>query len=246
VENLRLDQDPLFNPGRATLSGAGAGSATADEAALGALAGRVLGGLSVTPVKNTQMVEISFVATAPELAARISNGVAEAYIDWGIETRSALAGKASVFYGSQVESIKQEIQDKENQLVAYSKRNDIVTRDSGSNVVLSRLEALDRDLATAASERIGKGARLAELQAATEESAAEILDDLRRPVAFELISMERDFSTRLNTYKRVAGDGRAQDQDRNGPQGRQAARDAWSTPESSRADLPGRSAAKRR
>ena len=202
VQNLRLDQDPLFNPGRAALAATAAGSAAADEAALGALAGRVLGGLAVNPGRTTQMVDITFVSTSPELAARVANGVAETYIDWGIETRSALAGKASVFYGSQVEAIKQEIQDKENQLVAYSRRNDIVTLDSGGNVVLSRLESLNQDLAKAASERIGKGARLAELQAATEESAAEILDDtFVVQLRTELISMERDYSTRLNTYK---------------------------------------------
>ncbi|HSM50069.1 MAG TPA: GumC family protein [Thermoanaerobaculia bacterium] len=203
VQNLRLDQDGAFNPARAALAGdAEGGSAAADQAALAGLAGRLLGGLEVRPVGQTQMVEISYRSTNPDLAARIANGVAETYIDWGIENRSNLAGKTSVFLGAQIETLKQEIQDKENQALAYSKRADIVTLDTGGNVVLSRLQALNSDYTRAVSDRIGKGAALKELEIASPEIAAEILDD---PIVVQLrgevVSMERDYAAKLSTFK---------------------------------------------
>src|SRR4029079_5932412 len=87
VKNLRLNEDPAFNPGAASAKSTGL-TAEDDRAMLGALAGGVMGGLEVNPIKNTQLVELAYTSNSAELAARVANGVADAYIDWGIETRS--------------------------------------------------------------------------------------------------------------------------------------------------------------
>lgn len=146
VKNLRLMDDPAFNPRRASLPGGtgGAVRASDDAATLAGLAYGVLGGLEVNPVRNTSLVEVCYVSSHPELAARVANGVADAYIDWGVETRFATVGRASTFLTSQIEALKQEIQDKEAQLQAYSRRSDIVALDPSSNVTLQRLEGLNK------------------------------------------------------------------------------------------------------
>ena len=204
VRNLRLAEDPAFNPGRADLFGAknAATSASDDAAAVARLAGRVRGGLVVNAIRNTRLVEISYVSANPELAARIANGLAEAYIDWGVETRFATVGKASSFLSSQIETVKQEIQDKEAQLQAYSRRTDIVTLDPESNVVLQRLEALNRDYIAAVSERIGKEARHNEIGSATPEVvAAAVPGSLVAQLTSEQAKLERDYANKLATYK---------------------------------------------
>ncbi|MEZ5312653.1 MAG: hypothetical protein R2862_02870 [Thermoanaerobaculia bacterium] len=61
---------------------------------------------------------------SPETAAKVANGFADAYIDWWIENRTRVAGKTSTFFAAQIDTLKQEIQDKENQLQAYSRRTD--------------------------------------------------------------------------------------------------------------------------
>jgi len=201
VLNLRLDQDAEFHPGGAP-AGAGPATAADDEAAVGALAGRLLGGLEIVPLRNTQLVEVSFRSRSPGLAARIANGVVDAYIDWGIETRASMAGKASTFFGQQIEALKQEIADKETQLQAYSRRTDIVSLDPASNVTLKRLEALNQDYIKAVSARISLEARLRELEAAPFERASEVLEGtLVEQQRSELLSMERDYATKLNVYK---------------------------------------------
>lgn len=201
VKNLRLAEDPSFNPGAASAKRAGL-TAEDDRAMLGALAGGVMGGLEVNPIKNTQLVELAYTSTSPELAARIANGVADAYIDWGIETRSETAGKASSFLGSQIETIKQEIADKEAQLQAYGKRTDIVNLDPGSNVLLQRLSALNTDYVAAVSERINAEARLNQLLTAPKDSLADSLGGgLVGTLRAEQIAMEREYATKLNTYK---------------------------------------------
>lgn len=116
VRNMRLWEDPYFNPSRARPD----------------LAGRWLrprptkewwrsspspcrGGLQVSPIRNTRLAELGFVARLPEVAARMANAYAEAFIDWGVENRYKSTGRASSFLSSQIEALKQEIQDKDAQ-----------------------------------------------------------------------------------------------------------------------------------
>ena len=105
----------------------------------------LLGGLEIVPLRNTQLVEVSYRSRSPELAARIANGLVDAYIDGGIETRASVDGKASTFFGQQIEALKQEIADKDAQLQAYGRRTDIVSLDPEANVTLRKLEALNQD-----------------------------------------------------------------------------------------------------
>jgi len=204
VKDLRLVDDPVFNPGRSRLPGGSGGAVTAsdDAATLAGLAYGVLGGLEVTPIRNTRLVEVSYVSTNPELAARIANGVVDAYVDWGVETRFATVGKASTFLTSQIEALKQEIQDKEAQLQAYSRRSDIVALDPSSNVTLQRLEGLNKDFVGAMSERIGKEARYKELANSPDDMVADTVSGgLVTQLRGEQLKLERDYATKLNTYK---------------------------------------------
>lgn len=204
VRMLRLDEDPAFNPARAGFPDGSPGQVTAvqDATALARQARRLQGGLEVSPVRNTRLVEISYRSHSPELAARIANGFAEAYIDWGIETRFDSVGRASTFLASQIEALKREIGDKEMQLQAYSRRADIVTLDPGTNVTLQRMAALNQDYIKAVSERIDKEARYQHLVNSPKESVADPLSGgLVGQLRSELIRLERDYATKLGTFR---------------------------------------------
>jgi polysaccharide biosynthesis transport protein len=201
VVNLGLNA-PAVPPAATPAASPNGVTPTDDEAAVGAMAGGLLGGLEVNPLRNTQLVEISFRSRDPDEAARIANGFADAYIDWGIENRTRVAGKASTFFAAQIETLKQEIQDKENQLQAYGRRTDIVSLDPSTNVTIQRLEALNQDYINAVSERINREARLNEVSSASGERAPDVLNDpiltAQRALVLE---MEREYATKLNTYK---------------------------------------------
>ena len=158
VKSLDLMEDPAFNPGAGASEGAHGATAEEDDAVLGSLADQIRGGLAVEPVRSTQLVQLSFRAASPEFAAKAANAFAEAFIDMGVEDRFATAGKASTFLSSQIETLKQEIQDKETQLQAFSRRSDIVSMDPQSNVTLKRLEALNGQYIEAKKLRIEREA----------------------------------------------------------------------------------------
>lgn len=174
----------------------------ADAAVLGRLAERLRGGLSVQPVSSTQLVDIVYRSSDPEFAAEAANGYAEAFIDWGISTRTHTAGRAASFLASQIEALKEEIQNKEGKLRAFSRETDLVLLEAGSNVALQRLQALNEDFMEAKGERIEKEARYRELletpgREVAEEQSGGAIAELRRQHA----ALEREYETKLQTYK---------------------------------------------
>jgi succinoglycan biosynthesis transport protein ExoP len=201
VKSLDLMEDPAFNPG-ATREAGKKGTAEADDAVLGALADQIRGGLTVEPERGTQLVQVSFRAASPEFAAKAANAFAEAYIDMGVEDRFATAGKASTFLSSQIEKLKEEIQDKETQLQAFSRRSDIVTMDPAANVTLKRLEGLNGQLVEAKKVRIEREAQYHETLSGPRESMSDsltggVVSDQRS----QLLKLEREYETKLKTYK---------------------------------------------
>jgi polysaccharide biosynthesis transport protein len=203
VRNLELMEDPQFNPGAAAgRDGGSAATAEDDEAMLGALADGLRGGLSVEPVRNTQLVRLSYRSSSPDRAAKVANAFAEAFIDMGVEDRYTTAGKASSFLASQIETLKAEIQDREAQLQAFNRRSDIVTLEPGSNPVLQRLETLNVGYMESKKYRIEKESAYNELLASPREAVADSLSaGLVSDMRADLLRLEREYETKLKTYK---------------------------------------------
>ncbi|MBW8875445.1 MAG: polysaccharide biosynthesis tyrosine autokinase [Acidobacteria bacterium] len=203
VKSLDLMEDPAFNPGVTTARESAHGpTAEDDEAVLGRLANQIRGGLSVAPVRSTQLVQISYVSASPEFAAKAANGFAESFIDLGVQDRFATAGKASSFLTTQIGTLKKEIEDKEAKLQAFSRRSDIVTVDPQANVNLQRFEALNGSLMEAKKIRIEKEARYHEVTTAPRETVADSLSGgMVTEVRREQLNLEREYETKLKTYK---------------------------------------------
>ena len=206
VRDLRLSEDPFFNPGGQPLvvaPGTDAPGTEEDLAVLGHLANRLRGGLVVDPIRSTQLVRLTYRSTNPGFAARAVNGFADAFIDWGIQNRSTTAGNASNFLSSQIDTLKKEIQDKGAQLQEVSRTSDIVELDSGSNVIMQRLEALNKSYSDALRARIEKEARYRQLLMAPEEATAEsqsdgLVTDLKR----RQLELEREYEISSKTFKK--------------------------------------------
>jgi capsular exopolysaccharide synthesis family protein len=203
VKSLDLMNDPSFNPAAgARKEGTGATTAEEDEATLGRLALQIKGGLAVEPVRGTQLVRLSFRSSSPEFAARAVNAFSEAFIDMGVEDRYASAGKASTFLSSQIETLKQEITDKESQLQAFSRSSDIVTLDPESNVVLQRLESLNSGLMDAKKLRIEREARYHEMMTSPPEAVADALaPGVVGGLRTQQIQLQQEYENKLKTYK---------------------------------------------
>lgn len=202
VRKLKLLENKELNP---TRMGLAAGTrdkpaATAQEATT-AFAEMIRGRIEVTPVKDTNILRLSWVGPSPQLAADVANAVAEAYIEWSVEAKFNVVSLAGEFLRNQIDQLKKELDAKQQQLLAYGRQKDIISAD-GSNASVQNLEALNREYAVAVADRVAKEARYHEVRTAPPESIADTLSNgLVTGLRAEVGKLERDYAEKLNLYK---------------------------------------------
>lgn len=171
VRELHLDQLAEFNPPRhwwslpspkaAAISSTGDSTAPRPDTeavhnALKTLADR----LSVDPVKQSRLVEVSFESQDPVLAARIVNGIASNYVDENLELRWDAAQKASEWLSQQLVGVKGKLEKSEDEMQAYARANGLLFLESEKgtteNIVDARLRQLQEELTRAQADRYQK------------------------------------------------------------------------------------------
>lgn len=82
--------------------------------------------LSVSAIRNTQLVQVSFDAASPELAMRAANAVCDAYIDANLDARSEGTQLASKWLATRLEGLREKLADSERRLQAYLENQKLV------------------------------------------------------------------------------------------------------------------------
>jgi polysaccharide biosynthesis transport protein len=103
--------------------------------------------------RDTRLVDIYYSDANPILAAKISNGIADALVESNKQRRAEIGKATQQFLLHRTAELKAEIRDGEQQLSTYAKDHDILTLDAGQNTALDRLAVLNRQLVEAENER---------------------------------------------------------------------------------------------
>ncbi|MFK8030326.1 MAG: GumC family protein [Gammaproteobacteria bacterium] len=85
-----------------------------------------LDGLWISPVRGTQLVEVSYVSQDPRLAAAYANSHSAAYIDSILEARLSVTQSASSWMGTRVEELRENLQNSEAQLQAFREQEKLI------------------------------------------------------------------------------------------------------------------------
>jgi succinoglycan biosynthesis transport protein ExoP len=165
------------------------------------MAGALLGGLTVDPVKNTSLVDVAFVASTPRLAQKVAEGVAESYIHMNSEKKFDATRQASEFLTKQIEQTKSEIDDAQQHLSQYGASKDIISTTDASNVTVLKLTQLNTDLTNATNDRIQKEAAYQALLHTSPESSPAANDPLVMKVAGDESQLQRDYQQKLSVYR---------------------------------------------
>ena len=196
VKRLRLMDNPAFASPKSSPFG-DRQAASADLAAI-----EVQKSVQTIPRRGTSLVELSVVQPNPKLAADMANAIAQAYIDWNIESKYLVVGQASRFLDTQIEQLKGELQVKEKELQAYGRQKDIVSTDPNTNATMQKLESFNKDYAEAVADRVAREARFYELQTARADTIADNLSSgLVSQLRNDQARLERDYAEKLNVYK---------------------------------------------
>ncbi|MDQ3524016.1 MAG: polysaccharide biosynthesis tyrosine autokinase [Chloroflexota bacterium] len=119
-----------------------------------ALVGSVLAALDVEPIRNSRLVRISFESPDPELAARVANAYADAFIDSNIGRRFDASSYAKKYLEERLAELKDRLEDTERELVSYAEQEQIVSiGNDAPSLSAQNLSELNALLAQAEDER---------------------------------------------------------------------------------------------
>ncbi len=138
-------------------SHAGNGSANtvkADESRRAdSIAKMISGSIVVTPVKNSKIVQISYISTNPAFAALIVNTVTRAYMDILLEMRMSSSKYAMQWMQQKADEEKAKLGKSEEALQQYMRNNDIVTLENKVTMVPEKIAEVSSKVAEAETKR---------------------------------------------------------------------------------------------
>lgn len=140
------------------------------------------GRLSVKPVSDTRLIEIRFKHADPQVAAKVLNAIADAFVYSNLERKTETSDKAGDFLQKRILELQTEIRSGEERLINYAKNHQILSLDASQNTVVDRLAGLNRQLMDAENARKSTEA---EYRASLTPGAAEALSESSAKLANE-------------------------------------------------------------
>ncbi len=119
---------------------------------------RVLAGITVTPIRNSRLVDVKFRSPDAEYAAVAVNTLADQYIKQSVEFREAATSQTNSWLTSQLEEQRKLVEDSERRLQEYKEQHNASSVDDKQNIVVQKLNALNQQLVQARIERMEKEA----------------------------------------------------------------------------------------
>ena len=110
--------------------------------------------LTVSPIKNTQLIEVSFESPDSHLAARMVNSVMDNFVDSLMENKIATLKTADVFLEKQIEEMRIKLEKAEQTLNEFARMSGIISLDNRLNLVMSQLEETNQAYGKAVTTRI--------------------------------------------------------------------------------------------
>jgi capsular exopolysaccharide synthesis family protein len=155
-----------------------------------------LGGLGVNNIKDTRLLEITYVSADPIMAARAVNTLFDKFIEFNLEMKNESTRQASEFLTAQIEDMRLSLSQKEQELQEYGKRKGLYFLQGQDNTVVQKLSDLNAVYTAAQIERINREAAFRELK----DKAFENYSDVRSSTLIQ--SLKQEYSTRESEIKK--------------------------------------------
>jgi succinoglycan biosynthesis transport protein ExoP len=108
---------------------------------------------------KTQIIEIRFRSTDPQLATDGVNTVVDDYLVRNFQSHYDGTMQVSKWLSKQMDELKANAVEAQRKLADFQKRNDILGADANDNIIIDRLQQLNEQLTQAEADRILKEAR---------------------------------------------------------------------------------------
>lgn len=106
------------------------------------LASGLLGKLAVQPARESSVLQISYTGLDPNMAAKVANGFASAYLQTAIDLKVQPSQRTAVYFDGQVRQLRDKLEEAQQRLSKYQQENGIVSTDRSVDVESVRLNEL--------------------------------------------------------------------------------------------------------
>ena len=142
-----------------------------------ALIGIFEGGLAAERFGHTNILDLSYTARNPELAAVICNTLIDNYVQHNFSENYAATQEVSDWLQRQLGDLKNRLEASQEHMLTVQKDIGLVGIDQTQSIVLSRLVDISHDVTTAESQRLVAQAKLITLQSAPPDVLATLSGD---------------------------------------------------------------------
>jgi capsular exopolysaccharide synthesis family protein len=158
--------------------------------------------LDISPVRRSNLVEVSFESYDPKLASAIANKLADDYTTENLEVKWDEANKASDWLSKQLVPLKAGLEKSEDSLQEYAQANSIVFLTESQNLVNTRLGELQQEYTKAQADRYQKQSMYGLVQSGkTQDLPGVLANGLVQNLATRLAEAERDYAQLTATVK---------------------------------------------
>jgi succinoglycan biosynthesis transport protein ExoP len=140
IKSLDLSKYPEFG-GTSSTTAFGEGGASGKRPAI---LGAFLGGLSVKRVPNSRLIEVTFEAEDPQLAAQVVNVHLQNYIEQNFRSKYDATIQASNWLSSELEELRIKVEKSEDARLAYERENQIWQIDEKQDITTEKLGDLSK------------------------------------------------------------------------------------------------------
>ncbi len=166
------------------------------------LEGALLGGLTISPVRDSRLLHIHYDSVNPKEAAAVANAVAENFINITLERRYEARAYAKKFLEERLQQVRANLEDSERKLIAYAKEREIVDLDDKLGSVMTTLAAMSSALVAAEAERIQAESEYTGALKGTGPSTLKILDsEVIQELKKRKGELELEYQELLRIYK---------------------------------------------
>lgn len=114
--------------------------------------------LTVSPIRNSRLVEVRYRSPDAQLSARVANALARQYIEQNLEFKFLATKEATEFLSARMKEQRQALEQSEQALQKYREQTGAVALEDRQNIVVQRLADLNAAVTKARTDRIEKEA----------------------------------------------------------------------------------------
>ena len=103
---------------------------------------RIIDGTNAKLIDASNILEINFTTSSPEMARSVADAVREAYIDTSLQFRRESAARTADWYTAQAAKAKTVLDAAETAKTTYERENGIILQDNKTDIESARLSAL--------------------------------------------------------------------------------------------------------